>query len=432
MLADERFSARAEEAAEDERDDYYVVELAGDRNEVRHQVEGEREVARERNDQRLLPARHARVAEQSAAEDDAVRDEPSKGTGALASSRDDESEDERRVRERLVRVDKKDYRHPKPTSFQTYAETWFSEGPTRRRWKPRTIVQYRAVRRRLVDWFGPMPLQAIRPRHVAAYVAASRHGPATIGVDLSLLHAIFVTAQREEIVESNPAANAERPKLPPFRPQIVEPVEVARVAKAFTDEQARTVFLTLVLTGLRRSELQRLRWRDVDLVENVLRVRDSKTKDGIRSIALTRTLTEELTAHLGRSAFQGADELVFCHPERGTIYRPETFKEALTAALAAAGVEKQPRAFHDLRHTAITNDAAAGSSPIAVMTKAGHADMATTKHYLHLAGVVFRDEADALERRLGLSTEPSARPSAPQRTLDDSVGVAAPLRASAE
>ncbi len=34
------------------------------------------------------------------------------------------------------------------------------------------------------------------------------------------------------------------------------------------------------------------------------------------------------------------------------------------------------------------------------MTKAGHASMATTKRYLHLAGTVFRDEADALERRL--------------------------------
>jgi hypothetical protein len=34
------------------------------------------------------------------------------------------------------------------------------------------------------------------------------------------------------------------------------------------------------------------------------------------------------------------------------------------------------------------------------MAKAGHASMATTKRYLHLAGVVFRDEADALERRL--------------------------------
>jgi integrase len=225
---------------------------------------------------------------------------------------------------------------------------------------------------------------------------------------------------REELVEANPAVGAERPKLPPFRPQILEPVEVARVAKAFADEQARRVFLTLVLTGLRRHELQNLRWRDVDLVESVLRVRKSKSEEGIRSIALTKTLAAELWQQRRRSAFQGEDELVFCHPERGTVYRAETFKDALTAALKAAGVDKQLRAFHDLRHTAITNDAAAGSSPIAVMAKAGHANMATTKRYLHLAGVVFRDEADALERRLlGLSTEPSTNLKAPERTEAD-------------
>jgi len=65
-----------------------------------------------------------------------------------------------------------------------------------------------------------------------------------------------------------------------------------------------------------------------------------------------------------------------------------------------------------MRHTAITNDAAAGSSPIAVMAEAGDANMATTQRYLHLAGVVFRDEADSLERRLrgtGGGTDLSAR-----------------------
>jgi integrase/recombinase XerD len=180
---------------------------------------------------------------------------------------------------------------------------------------------------------------------------------------------------------------------PVSRPPILEPVEVARVAKAFTDEQARVVFLTLVLTGIRRSELQALRWCDADLVESVLRVRDSKTEEGRRAIALSKTLAEELWQHRRRTSFQGDDELVFCHPKRGTVYRVETFHVALTAALEAAGVEKRPRPFHDLRHTAITNGAAAGSSPIAVMAKAGHRSMATTKRYLHLAGVVFRDEA---------------------------------------
>ncbi len=67
------------------------------------------------------------------------------------------------------------------------------------------------------------------------------------------------------------------------------------------------------------------------------------------------------------------------------------------------------RPFHDLRHTYITNAAAAGMNAVALMTSAGHSDMKTTKRYLHLAGTVFRNEADALERRMlgELLTEPS-------------------------
>jgi integrase len=123
-----------------------------------------------------------------------------------------------------------------------------------------------------------------------------------------------------------------------------------------------------------------------------------RARTGIRSIALPPTLAEELWQHRRRTPFQGDDELVICHPQTGCHYRYETFKPALEEALKAAKIDKPPRAFHDLRHTAITNAAAAGSSAIAVMTKAGHANMATTKRYLHLAGVVFRDEAAALER----------------------------------
>jgi integrase len=306
------------------------------------------------------------------------------------------------LRDRLVKVEKKGYRRPGPLMFRDYATTWFSEGATRRGWKPSTVRQYRSVRERLVAHFGSFPLAAIRPRHIAEYISdmSKTSGASLVGRDVDLLHAIFKTAVKEELVDSNPAAGAERPKLPRRRWRILEPVEVSRVARAFSDEQARVVFFTLVLTGVRRSELQALRWRDVDLVENVLRVRDSKSEDGIRSIALSRTLAEELWQHRHRSSFQGEDERVFCHPQQGTVYRAETFEEALSAALGAAGVEGRVRAFHDLRHTAITNDAAAGANPVALMTKAGHADMKTTRTYLHLAGVVFRDEAERLEQRL--------------------------------
>jgi hypothetical protein len=79
------------------------------------------------------------------------------------------------------------------------------------------------------------------------------------------------------------------------------------------------------------------------------------------------------------------------------------------------------RPFHDLRHTAITLDAASGASEIAVMTKAGHSSFATTRTYLHLAGTVFREEAERMERLAlgGSSTEPSTDMSEPERMSRD-------------
>ena len=170
--------------------------------------------------------------------------------------------------------------------------------------------------------------------------------------------------------------------------------------KSFPEEQAKTIFLTLVLTGVRRNELLDLRWRDVDLLDGVVRVVNSKTEDGIRSIALSPALVDALQAHFRSTAFKADDERVFCHPGSGRRYSAKLFAEQFRAALKVAGITDYVRPFHDLRHTALTNEAASGSSPIALMTKAGHSDMKTTRIYLHLAGTVFRDEAEALERRL--------------------------------
>jgi integrase/recombinase XerD len=195
------------------------------------------------------------------------------------------------------------------------------------------------------------------------------------------------------------------------------------VLKAFTDEQARAIFITVVLTGLRRFELKGLRWRDVALVEGVLRVRVSKSEEGERLIALSPALVTALEEHYQRTAFKGDDELVFCHATRGSmiddVWWAARFREPSSTRSdeGAQGGRDQGhvRPWHDLRHTAITNDAAAGSSELAVMAKAGHRSMSTTKTYLHLAGVVFRDEADALEQRLlGSRTFYS-----PERTSDD-------------
>ena len=128
----------------------------------------------------------------------------------------------------------------------------------------------------------------------------------------------------EELLERNPAEGIPHPRSPQRKGIALKPEQVQLLARSFGDEQARIAFLTFVLTGVRRAELQALRWRDVDLIENVLRVAESKTETGLRAIALTPGLHEELWQHRRRSAFKGDDERVFCHPDRGTIYRYES------------------------------------------------------------------------------------------------------------
>lgn len=222
----------------------------------------------------------------------------------------------------------------------------------------------------------------------------------TVQLHLNLLHDVFKTAIAEELVEANPVDGAERPKVRRKRWRILQPNEVGRVLNAFTDEQARTMFLTLMLTGVRRFELLALRWRDVSFVENTLRVAESKSEEGERLIALSPTLADALAVHYRRTAFKGDDEFVFCHQERGSRVYEGWYTERFRAALKAAGITDYIRPFHDARHASLTNGAAAGETPIALMTRAGHRSMSTTKGYLHLAGVVFRDEARALEQRL--------------------------------
>lgn len=197
--------------------------------------------------------------------------------------------------------------------------------------------------------------------------------------------------------------------------------EVPAVAKGFTDDRARRVFLTYVLTGVRRSELERLRGGHVNLLEGTLRVIESKSEEGERLIALPPALIRELSAQFAETTLKSDCDFVFAHPTLGNSPDDKWFREQFVGALKSAGITERVRV-HDLRHTALTNLAATGASPIAVMATAGHRSMQTTKRYLHLAGVTFALDAAALERRLlagELSTELSTDLGEPESTSSD-------------
>jgi hypothetical protein len=76
------------------------------------------------------------------------------------------------------------------------------------------------------------------------------------------------------------------------------------------------------------------------------------------------------------------------------------YTTVLRTALAGAGIDGYVCPCHDLRHSSITNAAAAGVAPEALIARSGHSSYSTTRRYVDLAGERFREEAELLEQRL--------------------------------
>jgi integrase len=73
---------------------------------------------------------------------------------------------------------------------------------------------------------------------------------------------------------------------------------------------------------------------------------------------------------------------------------------ALRPALKAAGITKPFRPWHDLRHTALTHEAAAGNPHAYVQAKAGHSQSTITDRYIHAAQVLFPGAVERAEARM--------------------------------
>jgi integrase len=349
---------------------------------------------------------------------------------------------EEELGERRVQVRKEHRRKLEPVTFAAFACEWLATYPDTKDLKRSTREGYNGiVEGHLIPEFGRTLLGAIDVAQLDRYLAKKRKeglAPRTLNRHLNLLHALFKSAQGRGLARSNPVAAVERPREPRRRWRILAPAEIIRVARAFgelideaEDEaerawraQARVVFLTVIGAGLRRGEVLGLRWRHVFLADPTsprLEVRETfvrgrtdtpKSEKSERTIALGSMLAEQLVQHLGRTAYRGDDERVFCNPLTGGPLDPKRYAETLRAALKKAKITDYVRPFHDGRHTSLTNAAAAGIEPTKLMALAGHSDFATTQGYIDLAGEVFRQEAERLEERLfGRHVGPGGKPS---------------------
>jgi len=162
----------------------------------------------------------------------------------------------------------------------------------------------------------------------------------------------------------------------------------------------RLVLLTLGITGLRRSELVALDWRDLSLEgpKPSLLVRRGKGGKPRRQ-PLPRQLVTELRRLRGERR-PAPDDPVFC----GLAGR--RLQEAILARIIARAVERAQLdkhvTAHTLRHTAATWLRQATGDARLVAEYLGHADLSTVSRYAHVASAELHAAAEALASQAGL------------------------------
>lgn len=253
----------------------------------------------------------------------------------------------------------------------------------------RTLVMLR-------DWWAPLlqtPVDRIRPADIRAILATRRtagRSPATCNRAVAALSVMLEAAREWGHCQVNPCRGI-RLKEGRKAPRHLAASEARRLltaALADTKSQAQwpLLFALCIYAGLRKTEATSLRWRDLDLVQGRIVVRD--TKSGHDRVI---PIHPELRAWLPTDP-AGPDHLVLQgRARRGSATRnPESdqlvgAQKALTRALTAAGL--QHRSIHDLRHTFASLAVQAGVDLETLRAALGHSTLAQTSRYVHSLGV---------------------------------------------
>jgi site-specific recombinase XerD len=182
-------------------------------------------------------------------------------------------------------------------------------------------------------------------------------------------------------------------------------------------ERDRLVLLTLVTTGLRRSELLALDWGDLDLdaEQPSLLVRCGKGGKPRRQ-PLPAALAREF-ARVRDARQPSASDPVFCGLAGGRLW-PTILAGIVRRAAERAGLEKHVTV-HTLRHTAATWLRQETGDARLVAAYLGHADLSTVSRYTHVAEPELYQAAEAIAGRAGLGA--SSPFSAACATLADAV-----------
>jgi integrase len=265
----------------------------------------------------------------------------------------------------------------------------------------RSLVYFGYILPTLTDYFGHKAIRSIKSGDLESFKqkrldSITMHGKtrniASVNRELSIMRTILNYAVQNDWLLKNPfvscqgiiaiSAEVERDRTLSFE----EESRLLAVC-AGPRQHLRSLLICALDTAMRRGEMFKMTWRDVNFITNEIYIPQTNTKtEEARTVGITPRLRIELE-NLWETSPKDLTASVF-----GV---GESIKTAWKTACKLANITDFR--FHDCRHTATTRMISSGSPHTEVMKITGHSQIKTFLRYLNIT----TETANKVANRLG-------------------------------
>lgn len=265
---------------------------------------------------------------------------------------------------------------------------------------PRTLDDYRAIRRRYLGKLDPLPITLITRIHIADLVndlADRGLAPKTIKNVVHLVSSAMGLAVDEGHITRNPVRRVRLPQaaVGSAEARFLTEEEAAALVEA-TPAHYQPLVTFLLGTGLRWSEATALQARHVNLSAGTVRIEQAwKRIPGGWEIGPPKSRKSKRTVNAATAALLAVEPLlgkpsapVFVTPNGNVVRHANFYNRIWVPSCERAGLDPRPT-IHDTRHTFASWLISDGVSLEAVQDQLGHESYETTrKVYAHLLPAV--------------------------------------------
>ncbi|MEK9896658.1 MAG: site-specific integrase, partial [Burkholderiaceae bacterium] len=239
--------------------------------------------------------------------------------------------------------------------------------------KKRPHIERYRIRAWMQHSLNQRKLEYIRTYHLAAWrddKIKQGFQANTIRLHLAVLSHLYTVAQSEWGYEhlQNPVLHLTRPKLPKVRETRISDDDIDLLIQNTKSSYLPCLIKLALYTGMRRSELIKLKWSEINWDKQWIHLKDTKNGED-RFVPLTNNIKDVL-----RDINRSDDQLFPISEHAVTVAFRRAIKKSNLNNLS----------FHTLRHEAITRFFEMGLTIPEVACISGHKSWSRLRRYTHL------------------------------------------------